>query len=300
MSFDLSIGIIHALYKFCRSEISTGVSFEDLHHLEISFAGEIDIDLVLQYAQQLNFLACDINGYLKVTDLGSEFISFETPDDYIRFVVFTYVRRFQPKWVIPVTKGRDEFKKYIGEDFASILQIFEDAGLYKEPTNSVVEWWDRLQGLVRGFDNSKNETGRLGEKLTLAYELRRLKFLPTWKAIDSNFAGYDILSWDSPSKNHHISIEAKCTRSSPKTVRFYISKNEWRVATSSQNYYFYLWAVKEDDCYLEIVDKTNIADHMPIENGEGEWDSSTVPYKLFLNFTKAQKFKISELLSTLK
>ena len=66
---------------------------------------------------------------------------------------------------------------------------------------------------------------------------------------------------------------------------FYVSHNEWSIASAGCNqkrYYFYLWHLDENP-ELAIVSYADMLKHIPQDNGLGEWNDVNVPFAAFSN-----------------
>src|SRR5207247_1924582 len=77
-------------------------------------------------------------------------------------------------WAKIIPLGREILSKQLSRDET---QCFRSAQLIEtSPTDDIVEWWDRLVGLLRlETDQQKLARARNAERLTLQHERRRLK-----------------------------------------------------------------------------------------------------------------------------
>jgi len=202
-----------------------------------------------------------------------------------RLFLYAYISETHPIWAYRIPMGREEAFAVMEKDEKF---CFAEAGLADNPVaDDVVMWWDSVAKLFRSHDDNANlEIGREGERLTMAYELTRTGFSPTWVSIDSNFAGYDVLSRESRVQPGRRMIEVKTTQKKLSAAEFYISKNEWETAeTSLDRYYFYLWQIggsKE----LAIVSAREMARHISKNQGAGKWVSVAVPFAEFASSFK--------------
>ena len=165
-----------------------------------------------------------------------------------------------------------------------ITQLFYEADLAESDDVEVVRFWDGLAERVRTGKLHQNlEIGRLGERLTIEYETRRVEAAPSWVAINGNQFGYDILSRTSAVDETPLKIEVKCTHSTISSARFHLTRHEWETARVSKSYVFHLWSVQESSRRLAILSVSDVGSHVPEDVGMGMWDSLIVPYKIFEN-----------------
>ena len=119
---------------------------------------------------------------------------------FFRQVLDTLISEIKPWWIRLAPMGRERLRTALSSNEA---QCLEAGGLFsRAPTPEILEWWDRLAQTVRASDDSRLlAQGRIAEKLSMDYEVRRLSALgisnlPKWIALDDNSAGYDILSYE--------------------------------------------------------------------------------------------------------
>lgn len=225
-----------------------------------SHLSELDYDSAIILAEQIGWDAFRLN-----TDRRIE----------LSTILLNIVIRVKPNWAHLSIYGRNRVRKVLDADQEQCLQY---AGLLDSPpTERVIQWWDRLASAFRAVKDKRNlETGREGERLTIAYEKKRLVSLglidlePIILAIDDNSAGYDVMSFDKDREGnvYELKIEVKASTSSP--VWFVISRNEWDTACKNQSsYLFYIWNLE-----TELVKTFSVEDllpHMPKDSGVGRW-----------------------------
>jgi hypothetical protein len=185
----------------------------------------------------------------------------------------------RPPWAKRVFLGRNLFLAGLDEN---IRHCFKQALLLGEaPEPDVVLWWDQLDLSIRGIQNFDNKIqGREFERKSLEYERARLKKLgidmePKWQALDDNTLGYDILSYR-PGEKYPLNtmIEVKSSSRNPPVI--VISRNEWEKACEAkEQYIFHLWDARSGNLVECSIDKIEL--HMPIDNGDGEWSSVSLP-----------------------
>jgi hypothetical protein len=74
------------------------------------------------------------------------------------------------------------------------------------------------------------EIGRSGEKMSFDHEWKRTGLKPIWQAVESNLAGFDILSVTDSINNAKLQIEVKATTSEINYAKVHITRNEWETA----------------------------------------------------------------------
>lgn len=153
-----------------------------------------------------------------------------------------YVLYVAPIWTNRIPSGRREAVIFMSKDERA---CFIDAGLLSEtPSINVVNWWDMIAGHIRAqAQQNKTDTGRSGESCTIEYERARTNTEPKWMSLDSNLVGYDVQSKISANSTEPLLIEVKTSKLSVDDADFYVTSNEWRVATTSTAYLFHLWSL---------------------------------------------------------
>lgn len=179
-----------------------------------------------------------------------------------------------------VTYGREKLISSLSDDER---QVFRNGGLLEKiPSPEVIEWWDKIRGLGRINLNEKLLfQGRQAERWTI--ELEQIKtanlgteFQPVWVALDSDYYGYDILTYrkDSNSNITTLLIEVK-SFSNPLMPQIYISRNEWEKSNEiGNNYQFIVWCTTTHS--HKFFTNYEIAKHIPINQGEGTWQNVLV------------------------
>lgn len=226
------------------------------------------------------------SGNIILSETGTKALS-NLSDNYekgIRVILCEYILHTEPIWSKRIPYGRCEATIFMTKDEKS---CFYEAGLLdEEPEYGVVLWWDNLAEIIRKrVDALKNETGRSGEKCTIAFEIERVGRKPKWKSIDSDMLGYDIISIVSNDDNDPLLIEVKTSTDDLEHAYFHVSSNEWRVATHAAKYAFYLWNLHNGKKNLAIVNLNEISQHVPENKESGEWESVKIPFEVF-----AEKF----------
>ena len=230
-------------------------------------------------------MTCEVEGPVdKLTELGLRiadgYLSRMNVQITFREILEQYIHAMRPGWANRMPVGRRETFASLTKDE---MYCFSEAGLASEILNdSLVDWWD---GIAAEFRTEREQAllciGRRGERLTVKYERKRTGVSPKWISVDTNFAGYDILSVECLGSSVPRCIEVKTSERPPDSSEFCVSKNEWDVAVSqSDNYYFYLWLLTRE-VQLAIISASEVAAHIATNQGRGQWMSVAIPYSAF-------------------
>lgn len=200
---------------------------------------------------------------------------------FYRACISAVVTKHQPIWSKAMRQGRMRFLDSLGVDDRD---VFAAAGLQKDPPPlEVVSWWDSVSCFARLVtDLQKMEQARAAEQLTMEHETKRLSNLgvnqaPSWKGLDDNFAGYDVLSYDVGEFGLvNRLIEVKSTVYSP--LRFFLSRNEWETAhKAGPAYIFHIWDMAKDPPVMYERTSEQVSSHIPTDNEKGKWSSAEIP-----------------------
>lgn len=192
----------------------------------------------------------------------------------------------RPAWLSVLPRGRRQLRDALSADAG---ECFRRAGAFDEqPTVDVVAFLDRLANLARASANLPLvESGRHAERLSFELERARCAKLPgaprvEWVALDDNSAGYDILSFRQiDGRPTPKLVEVKSCRGRP--LRLFITRNEWDTACRHQDaYVVHFWDVDAERLYELSWD--DLEPHMPIDRGDGRWDSATLSLKRLHGF----------------
>jgi hypothetical protein len=235
---------------------------------------------ILEVSQNCDWVQLNEHGYLEITEKGKQIVESKEPELALRIQIGNLIETYLPTWLPLLSHGRAETQKYLSKDIA---QCFREAGLFGEVNDDIVQWWDKYSKISRkqGKD-TKLDVGRRGEKLSIKHESERTGRNPVWQGFESNFFGYDILSVVSKDDLRPLLIEVKTSNSTLETAYFFITKYEWEVASVSTYYIFHLWALQPKP-KLIAVSVESISRHIPINQGEGHWESVSIPFSPFVN-----------------
>ena len=203
---------------------------------------------------------------------------------FYQHCIYASILHYEPTWMKNITLGRRRFTSKLKKDQASLFRV---AGLMASPPSmDVIDWWDELSAQVRFRRSAGNhERGRKAEELTIQFEQNYLQGIgisrpPEWIALEDNTAGYDVLSYK-PSAYAPVNhlIEVKSTIASP--LRFHVTRNEWKKAEDADDdaYEFYVWDLQKKPPQLHRLSASDIAPHIPTDNGSGKWEDVIVPVR---------------------
>ncbi|MBN8651421.1 MAG: DUF3883 domain-containing protein [Cytophagales bacterium] len=186
----------------------------------------LSIQHLIKYWMSLsNVVGLTQSGQIELSARGKEIITFGYQQALL-LQLEDLILNFNPVWASILLRGRTEAKNFLPPD---ALQCFKECGLFGKLTDDIVKFWDKLTLAYRNYTQKKlTEIGRIGEKLSFDYEKTRTGFEPVWQAVESNIAGYDLLSILSSDNSAKLQIEVKSTNILVKLC--YTSHNEKRMA----------------------------------------------------------------------
>ena len=268
-----SIVLIKRLDKYCFSSLS------ELLYSSASIINTVD---VFSFANDCGWI-CESNNIPSLTQRGYELLALLNQGNEIalkRQMLSDYVITASPIWSYRILYGRSEATIFMTKDEKACF--FEAELLEEHFEPDVIEWWDMLSDAIRmKAGKEKEEIGRMGEKCTIDYERNRTQSEPKWVSVDSNLAGYDVLSRHSKDNSSALLIEVKSSTLSLEAASFHITANEWSVATTSKAYLFYLWCFFENERLLAILSPEEIQQNIPTNNYEGQWESVEIPFSCY-------------------
>ena len=230
-------------------------------------------------------IACNwvevIQGSARLSSRGIQ-IAKEFDSNIKRLMIGDYIRHASDPWISLIPRGRKECEPYLHQD---VLACFKNEGLLATPpTDDVILWWDQQAQFVRkDVELTTLEIGRIGEKLTIAHERKRTKKEPVWKSIESNLAGYDILSILETGSTAQLSIEVKTSEKPIELAKAFITRHEWEVALNTRHYQFHFWSIKGGGNQIAVINPEDIEKHLPTDQGDGRWDLAEVAFSSFAN-----------------
>ncbi len=271
---NLSVGILYSARELILFVRSCAIKKDDVTHQFKSFL-VAQTGPVVEVAQDCRWIGIGKAGEIIITRGGERLANCLKPELALRLQLRDFIATYHPAWSHLLVRGREEALKLLPSD---IVQCFREAGLLDTWNDDILAWWDEIAGQARiDPGNAKNETGRKGEKLSLAFERTRTGREPTWVALDSSLCGYDIESTVSMRDDDLLHIEVKSTEMDISLASFHVTRNEWRVAEASKRYVFHLWQLAART-RLYIIKRDAIGSNIPDNNGDGSWESVEIPF----------------------
>ncbi len=261
-------------------------------------------DLVpgISSAQTIHFLVSisiiSIEG--NIISLNTDLFSESTyQKDLSKFLLKLYYENLDkpyPFWLKVAQYGRKQLLNRLSDDLEDkdIKSCLKQADLLSELDDIGINWWQDLKEFSRNIsNNTKIKIGRKGENLSMAYEKKRGINKPELKSIEDDSLGYDILSYTNPGNRDggpRLFIEVKTSEQSIDRSEASITRNEWNVAKSQDNYIFHLWDISnEEKPKLALIKKDEMQKHESIDQGKGKYSGFNVP---FIEFK--EKFQIQD------
>jgi hypothetical protein len=267
-----SVGLLYSIRDFLNLNLASGMTPETFAYYFNSYKYST-ADKILSTTFKCGWAKINAIGNMELTERGEEIAKC----DYKAALLIQLediILNFNPVWASVLSKGRIEAKSFLPPD---AFQCFKEAGLFDSITDYIVDFWDKLSLAYRNYTYQRQlEIGRIGEKLSFEYELKRTGKAPLWQAVESNLAGYDLLSIVDISISRRLKIEVKSTTSDVNLAKFHITKNEWQTALASENYIFHLWQISEPKLF--IVSLEAVRNHIATNNGDGKWDIIEIPF----------------------
>jgi len=199
------------------------------------------------------------------------------------YIIENYLKNIDPDWIHFIQKGFKEVESYAPK---RMKLIFENFNLFNIKDKRVKDWWIS----VRGMNQNKNykrlkEIGSEGEEIILNFEKKRTKKTPVRVSLQSDYYGYDILSYENKNSDSKIRIEVKNCENN--RLHFYLTRNEYE-NSNSKNYFFYFIDSRNKNARILYIFQNNlIIDDISKDRGEGSWSSVKIP----MNNNKLKKCK---------
>lgn len=236
---------------------------------------------IVEVCQTLNWLEASTSGIASATLVGARLIAEVGYEAMLRRALLDFIDVIRPTWIQNASYGRSRVLSFLPNDIA---QVFVEADLAEGSSEDIVAFWDELAAHARGQRNDRlNQIGRIGERLTLAFEEVRTGKKPRWISIDNNADGYDVLSIVALSDPRKLSIEVK-TSSVGLQGSFFLTRNEWDRAEEAEAHLFHLWDIStENHPVLAVVPISEMHSQISIDRGLGAWQQIEVPFCAFEN-----------------
>jgi hypothetical protein len=272
-----SIGTLYAIQDLF-DDIQTRVIHRDPFLKGFRRYGTSTAEAVLATAIKLNWICIAESGQMVPTNPGMAAHRGGGRQNRLRFQLANIIEAFRPPWAALLPKGRKETQAGLPEP---IRQCFKEALLFEPPTDELVQWWDHLAGIMREHATRRLiETGRRGERLSMGYEASRTGMAPQWKAIETNYAGYDVLSIHSQEDTRSLKIEVKASTLLFRDARLNVTQHEWQTAkTNPEEYIFHFWLLDIPDMApgLFVIRSDEVLSHLPTNQGKGAWTNAAIP-----------------------
>lgn len=268
-----SVGLLYSVKDFLKLNSISGMKPETFESYFKTYKYST-ADKILTVSFKCGWAKINQQGLIELTERGQRISELEYKAALL-MQLEDLILNFNPTWASLLSKGRAEAKNFLPTD---ALQCFKECGLFDDLTDDLIKFWDKLSLAYRNYSQIRmTEIGRLGEKLSFDYESKRTGKPPLWQSIESNLAGFDILSVIDTSNTQKLKIEVKTTTSNLSYAKFHISKNEWNTAQVSINYVFHLWHIEKAPT-LYVISTDQINNHIPSDNGNGDWESVEIPF----------------------
>lgn len=273
-----SVGILYSSVEFLVLVQRQGAMEPDFTKSFSTFH-VASAEVILETSQKCQWTKLTAEGSIVLSSRGLDILNCDEPSQRLRIQIGHLIESQRPRWLPLLSKGRAEAEKYLATD---VRQCFQEAGLFGDLSDEIVAWWDMHSQLSRRVARDTNlDLGRRGEKLSIDYERQRTGREPFWQGFESNLAGYDVRSFVSSDGLQSLSIEVKTSNSPLQTAEFFVTRNEWEVATNTEHYVFHLWNLKPTS-HLTIVEAEGIGQHIPSDQGQGEWQKVKIPFAAFV------------------
>jgi hypothetical protein len=274
---DLSPGLVSATFELLGILERKPLSFTEVLY-SFPKIGVCRTSVLIETVQTLNWAETSAEGTAALTASGGRLKACENNQSQLRQAILDFIDVVNPDWVQNAPFGRAKVVEFAPR---GIRQIFHESGLSTSTDDDIVAFWDSLAARARGQSNAwLTEIGREGEKMTLKYEENRTGRAPIWVSLDNNADGYDVRSIVDRKTEATLSIEVKATKMNSGAV-FHLSRNEWKTASIRKNYVVHLWRLSDDPPRLAVVSKSELEQHVPMNQGKGLWESMLVPFDAF-------------------
>ena len=273
-----SVGIIYSSKDFLKFIIEKSIKSDEFEAAfqKYKYASP---STILELCFKCGWLSFKTDGLVIPTERGKS-IAEQSYTDALLAQLEDMIKTYNPSWASLIPKGREETRHFLPDN---VKQCFKEAGLFGEISQNLIVFWDKLSLAYRNINNEKLlEIGRKGETLSLEFEKIRTGKQPIWQSIESNLSGYDIISSTDSEDSRQLLIEVKSTESNINYANFYISRNEWFTALSSNNYIFHFWHLGKSKNTLYVGDIKCMENHIAIDQKDGEWQSVKIPFKSVL------------------
>lgn len=289
---ELGPSLLNTLRELIVSLPHVPTARRDLVREDSPLLNGYGLNYVLQALQNCGLVYLDVTEVLHVTEFGQELAKFAQVD-VNREIILLLVEHYRPSWAKLITRGRRECLPNLP---SRVAQCLTEAGLGEMPiTDDIRKWWQRASRLARYIGNNiAGEVGDKGESCSLRLERERVGLEPQHISLETTWAGYDILSFVKPGSRDVLPIEVKASTQKKSEAYFFLTRNEWRVAKTADNYLFHLWLLSEGTSpRVARVEVADVENHVPDNRGDGKWETTKIPFKLF-SFEEMKDWGVKE------
>ena len=274
---SLSPGIAYGCFDLLGLIERHPMPFERMR-AELPTRDKVEIRHLIELSQDLSWVRSNDSGVAVLTPRGTRLVAAESDPSKLRLAVLDYAEVLAPPWVKLAIDGRNKLLTFAPRGVAQCLVEAELAAGYAD---YIVSFWDQLAAIGRGLRGAElTEIGRQGERLSLAYERERTGHEPKWRSIESNADGYDVLSVADREDSRPVQIEVKASRVGLRGS-MHLTRNEWEATELMPLHRFHLWDVSSQLPALAVVNRAEIAQHIPTDQGAGCWQTVQVPFAVF-------------------
>jgi hypothetical protein len=271
-----NLGVLYRAQQFLDLVSSGKVSTGEFRQFYPNFH-QISSAHILDLAQALSWIR--VSETIELSTSGLTILKEDGPVRRLRRQLRDVLLFQPPSWAGLLPRGRKALLHFGGMD---TIQCFQAAELLTEADPEVAAWWDDVSRPFFELSHaSRIETGRRGEWLTIQREEARVSVRPEWTSLDNPLAPYDVLSVVQRNSDDKLFIEVKTSQAAWDEASFFLSRSEWNFLSSRMNTLLHLWSVARDSPVLAIVNLPQLGGHIPLDQGEGEWQNVEVPFRVF-------------------
>lgn len=274
---NLSPGIAYGCFNLLGLVERHTMPFERMR-AELPRHDKVEVGHLIELCQELSWVRSNDSGVAVLTPRGARLAAANSDPAKLRLALLDYVEVLAPPWVKLAIDGRKKLLTFAPRGVAQCLVEAELAAGYAD---LVVSFWDQLAAIGRGLRGAElTKIGRQGERLSLAYERERTGRDPKWRSMESNADGYDVLSVADREDSRPVQIEVKASRAGLRGS-MHLTRNEWEATELMPLHRFHLWDVSSQPPALAVVNRAEVAQHVPTDQNAGCWQTVQVPFAVF-------------------
>lgn len=269
------VGVLYRIQEFLEYIRDTPLSPEEFQDNFPTFDLILSSE-ILSISSTCGWASISPSTPIKLTSSGLGIVQQTDTKLKLRLQLGKLIQLTSPSWLGLLQRGRKAILHFANPD---TVQCFKDAGLLDEADPEVAKWWDSFITPSRVTDEARLlEIGRKGEWLSIKHEEKRVGCKPVWVALDSNSAGYDLLSIVSKNNNENLVIEVKASEKSVDKAEFYLTRNEWNTLTATRHAIVHLWSLATKKPVLSHMTIDVLAKQIPNDKGNGTWQIVRIPF----------------------